>query len=94
MLIYISILNYDRSEEERDVWSNQVTSRETEIKYGMDDPLLSDVEQGSLPSALAKTRYVKPSFYESFKWAGKPNEQWNHFFYHGFYNSLPQNTSL
>ena len=85
----ISILNYDRTNEEYDVWANQVTSRDSAAKWGMlkNEETLED----SLPALFSKATIPKrKSIWESFKFTGKPDEKWNFYKYYGSTRKSPR----
>ena len=86
------MINYNRRNEEDDVWLNQVLFRDSAEKWGMSD--VKEKTDENLPQLLENTTKVKPSFYESFKWSGKPTEQWNQYIYYGWSKSLPKSAFL
>lgn len=73
-------MNYDHSQKEYDVWTNQIMTRESDEYHGIfSETDKKEIGEERLPELLKKAASYgfKPDIISAFKWTGKPIDQWN-----------------
>jgi hypothetical protein len=73
-----SFLNIDRSKEEHDVWINHILAAHNEADWGLYN-IYTQNENNMMKEFKKSLKSINPnpSFVQSYKWTGKPSDDWN-----------------